>query len=76
MSSRDQRRVCLPRSDTAEAWQFHNPVLRDRELGIEEDTLRLKIGDESERPWNDLTYAPWPTEIIEFLLGGIAIYIA
>jgi hypothetical protein len=41
------------RRDTAENWGLSNPVLREGELGIETDTLKIKIGNGT--PWNSIT---------------------
>jgi hypothetical protein len=41
--------------DVAVVWGSVNPILEDREPGIETDTLRWKIGD-GVTPWNDLDY--------------------
>lgn len=45
-----------PRGGTAAEWTTKNPVLRRREIGVETDTLRAKLGDGSTH-WNDLGYA-------------------
>jgi hypothetical protein len=41
----------------AAAWAASNPVLLDRELGAETDSLRQKLGD-GVTPWNSLPYLP------------------
>jgi hypothetical protein len=43
------------RGDTAANWTSYNPTLHAREVGIETDTLKLKIGDGSSA-WNSLSY--------------------
>lgn len=43
------------RGDTAAAWTLANPVLAQRELAIETDTLKTKIGD-GVTAWNSLPY--------------------
>jgi hypothetical protein len=43
------------RGDTAAAWTSANPVLADRELGLEKDTGLLKLGD-GVTAWNALGY--------------------
>ena len=43
------------RGDTAANWTSYNPVLHAREMGIETDTLKLKIGDGSSA-WTSLSY--------------------
>ncbi|MBA15578.1 MAG: hypothetical protein CMN73_04400 [Sphingomonas sp.] len=40
---------------SAAAWTAENPVLLEREVGLELDTMRLKIGDGS-TAWNSLDY--------------------
>lgn len=44
-----------PRGDTAANWTSANPVLQDREIGLETDTRRYKIGDGT-TAWNSLSY--------------------
>ncbi len=44
-----------PRGDTAANWTSANPVLQEREIGIETDTRRYKIGDGT-TAWNSLSY--------------------
>lgn len=44
------------RGDTAAAWAAANPVLANREPGVETDTGRMKVGD-GVRAWNDVDYA-------------------
>ena len=44
------------RGGTAAQWTTVNPVLADRELGVETDTLKLKIGNGVDA-WNLLPYA-------------------
>ena len=43
------------RRDTASNWSLYNPVLLSGELGIETDTLKIKIGD-GVLPWGSLSY--------------------
>ena len=45
----------LLRSDTAAKWQAANPKLGKGEVGIELDTNKIKIGDNT-TAWNDLPY--------------------
>jgi len=40
---------------TAAQWTNRNPVLPDGELGIETDTLKVKVGNGTDN-WADLTY--------------------
>lgn len=40
---------------TASEWASENPVLLEREPGVETDTGKLKIGDGA-TPWNSLAY--------------------
>lgn len=44
-----------PRGDTAANWTAANPILAFRELAIETDTRRFKVGDGTS-PWNALPY--------------------
>lgn len=50
------------RRGTAAFWTSTNPTLSAREIGIETDTLKMKVGDGS-TAWNSLSYAsaPGPT---------------
>lgn len=43
------------RRDTASNWSLYNPVLLSGELGIETDTLKIKMGD-GVLPWGSLSY--------------------
>lgn len=43
------------RGGTAAEWSSANPVLLDREIGVETDTKKLKIGDGATH-WNSLVY--------------------
>ena len=48
--------VCIQlRNDTAANWTAANPVLCQSEMGVENDTHKLKIGD-GVTAWNDLEY--------------------
>lgn len=47
------------RVDSAALWAGLNPVLLRGELGFEEDTLGMKLGD-GVSPWNDLPYRVAP----------------
>lgn len=48
--------VCIQlRNDTAANWAAANPVLCQSEMGVENDTHKLKIGD-GVTAWNDLGY--------------------
>lgn len=48
--------VCIQlRNDTAANWTAANPVLCQSEMGVENDTYKLKIGD-GVTAWNDLEY--------------------
>lgn len=44
------------RHDTAANWTRVNPVLSDGEIGVETDTLRIKVGDGA-NSWNQLQYS-------------------
>lgn len=43
------------RGDTAANWTSADPTLAEREVGIETDTLKLKVGDGS-TAWSGLSY--------------------
>lgn len=43
------------RGDLKSNWESTNPVLKERELGLETDTLRFKFGD-GVNSWNSLPY--------------------
>ncbi len=47
-------KLCL-RIDTAGNWRTANPVLLRGEIGIEEDTSRMKVGD-GQTAWVELPY--------------------
>jgi hypothetical protein len=49
------------RRGLAAEWASENPVLAEGELGLELDTLRIKVGDGAQY-WNDLAYGT-PGEI-------------
>ena len=49
--------ILKPRRDTSANWQGLNPILEDREWGIEADTGKEKFGNGTS-PWNELPYAP------------------
>jgi hypothetical protein len=59
------------RNGTADQWTTSNPTLADGEVGIENDTFNLKIGDGS-TAWNNLKYWYIGRESISpFLLMGV-----
>lgn len=43
------------RNDTAITWASANPILAQGEVGIENDTKLIKVGD-GVNNWNDLDY--------------------
>lgn len=52
------------RGDTKSNWEFHNPVLADREVAMEKEPtgkMLFKIGDGTTE-WNSLPYVPYVTE--------------
>lgn len=58
-----------PRAGTATQWELANPVLGEREMGVEmppegigKGPVKIKFGDGS-TPWNDLPYGVTPPEI-------------
>lgn len=61
------------RGDIASNWTTANPVLAEREMGLETDTNKFKIGDGS-LAWNALGYYVEPTAAI-VLTGGTNINI-
>ena len=44
------------RHDTAANWTTVNPILSDGEIGVEIDTLKIKVGD-GIKTWNQLGYS-------------------
>lgn len=44
-----------PRNDTSYNWAQINPILMDRELIVETDTLKIKLGD-GKTYYNNLPY--------------------
>lgn len=50
-----------PRGGTAALWASRNPVLAFRELGVETDTKKMKVGD-GVTHWNDLPYVTGPVD--------------
>ena len=56
------------RGDTAANWATVNPVLAQREMAIETDTMLYKIGDGS-TAWNDLAYGTLnlPSAVLAFV---------
>lgn len=55
MANREMNTSIANRSDTAANWAAVNPILRKGEIGHEEDTGGVKIGDGS-AAWNSLPY--------------------
>ena len=55
------------RRDTKVRWEQYNPILATGEVGIEIDTNRIKIGNETTE-WNSLEYVvtKWNREVISF----------
>ncbi|WP_439539461.1 hypothetical protein [Sphingomonas sp.] len=51
--------VIRPAGGTAAEWAADDPILKVRELGIETDTRRIKIGD-GVTPWSGLDYLSVP----------------
>lgn len=43
------------RTDSASVWNSKNPILLKSELGVEEDTGKMKLGD-GVTPWRTLKY--------------------
>lgn len=59
------------RGDSKSNWESANPVLKERELGLETDTLKFKFGD-GETRWNSLSYV-FSLEEGTITLGGNSI---
>jgi hypothetical protein len=59
------------RRDTAANWTTANPILREGELGIETDTLKIKVGNSvatwSQRPYINVT----PSELAELAQDSV-----
>lgn len=60
------------RGDLASAWSTVNPVLAEREIGIETDTRYFKIGNGT-LAWNSLPYALSPAQYQTPLVSGTSI---
>jgi len=58
------------RNDTASNWTSADPVLAQGELGVENDTGKVKLGD-GVNSWSQLDYAPL-TGTPEEIEGGSA----
>jgi hypothetical protein len=59
------------RGGTADEWETADPVLADREPGVELPTFRVKVGD-GETPWSELPYAAVSAAEIAALEDAIA----
>ena len=55
------------RRDMAANWTSANPALAHGELGVESDTLKIKIGD-GQTAWTALDYLVDPIEVADALL--------
>ena len=53
------------RGDDAAAWTAANPILAEREMGLETNTNKLKFGN-GITPWNSLPYANTFAKTIQF----------
>lgn len=62
------------RHDTVANWESYNPVLTLGEVGVETDTLNIKVGDGSSA-WGDLSYASASPATVQAMIdaavGGI-----
>ena len=45
----------ISRNDSSSKWAEVNPILMSGEIGVENDTGKLKVGN-NETAWNDLPY--------------------
>lgn len=62
------------RRDTASTWTSTNPTLASGELGLETDTLKLKLGNGS-TAWNSLAYVGSGTADNALKLDGRKLYV-
>jgi hypothetical protein len=60
----------LVRRGTAAEWASINPTLADGEIGLEQDTRKLKAGNGS-APWNALPYLPPAAHQSTHAIGGV-----
>lgn len=65
-----RQRIRIRRATAAE-WISADPVLLDGELGLEQDTRRLKAGDGSSR-WTELDYLVGLLDEHSATLGGLS----
>jgi len=59
------------RGDTLTAWVAANPTLAERELAVETDTLRFKVGD-GLTAWNSLGYIEMSRELERIAVSVVA----
>jgi hypothetical protein len=59
------------RGDTLTAWVAANPTLAERELAVETDTLRFKVGD-GLTAWNSLGYIEMSRELERVAVSVVA----
>lgn len=57
------------RGDTKANWEAKDPILKERELGIETDTRKFKFGDGTSK-WTELEYAGTDEEQIKGLIDA------
>lgn len=62
------------RRDTAANWTSANPTLASGELGLETDTLKLKLGNGS-TAWNSLSYVGAGTAENSVKIDGRRLYV-
>lgn len=55
MANKELKTKIVLRNDEAAKWSTTNPVLLKGEIGIESDTLKIKIGD-GVKKWSELSY--------------------
>lgn len=68
MATKTLNTKIIIRNDTAEVWTTKNSILSKGEFGVENDTNKFKIGDDS-TAWNDLAYAGADQAAIENIIA-------
>ncbi|GHU70087.1 hypothetical protein FACS1894184_15050 [Clostridia bacterium] len=69
MSSRNLTGPLAQHGGTAAQMAANNPILKNRELGLETDTRRVKIGDGA-TTWNSLPYISTGTQAVSVTLAA------
>ncbi|GHU73432.1 hypothetical protein AGMMS49992_11970 [Clostridia bacterium] len=71
MATRNLTAPLSQHGGTAARMAANNPVLKNRELGVETDTRRIKIGNGS-TTWNNLDYIATGTQAVNVSLAASA----